>query len=70
MRREDEVRLRHMLDAAREAASFVKGRKRSDLDADYRARVGRREVVSGAPNGGLMTMARERRGAGGRRRKA
>ena len=34
MRREDEVRLRHMLDAAREAASFVEGRKRSDLDAD------------------------------------
>ena len=34
MRREDEIRLRHMLDAAREAASFVEGRERGDLDAD------------------------------------
>lgn len=34
MRREDEVRLRHMRDAAREAIAFVEGRKRSDLDAD------------------------------------
>ena len=28
----DEVRLRHMLDAAKEALSFVQGRSRSDLD--------------------------------------
>ncbi len=28
----DEVRLRHMLDAAREALSFVQGRSRPDLD--------------------------------------
>ena len=34
MRRDDEIRLRHMLDAAREAVSFAYGRVRSDLDAD------------------------------------
>ena len=34
MQREDEVRLRHMLDAAREAVSFAKGRTRADLDRD------------------------------------
>ena len=34
MRRDDAVRLRHMLDAAREALSFVKGRGRLDLDAN------------------------------------
>ncbi len=31
---EDVVRLRHMLDAARKAVDFVRGRKRSDLDTD------------------------------------
>ena len=30
----DEVRLRHMLDAARDAISFAQGRNRSDLDRD------------------------------------
>jgi len=30
----DEVRLRHMLDAARDAISFARGRNRSDLDRD------------------------------------
>lgn len=30
----DDVRLRHMLDAAREAVSFVRDRSRADLDAD------------------------------------
>jgi len=30
----DEVRLRHMLDAAEEAVSFMTGRSRSDLDTD------------------------------------
>ena len=30
----DEVRLRHMLDAARDAISFARGRNRSDLDSD------------------------------------
>lgn len=34
MRKNDLVRLQHMLDAAREAIAFVQGRGRSDLDAD------------------------------------
>ena len=34
MRRDDLVRLRHMLDAAREALSFTAGRGRADLDAN------------------------------------
>ena len=34
MRRDDAIRLRHMLDAAREAMSFAQGRKRTDLDND------------------------------------
>lgn len=34
MQREDEVRLRHMRDAAREAISFARGRERADLDTD------------------------------------
>ncbi len=31
----DAVRLRHILDAAREAVAFTEGRSRSDLDADH-----------------------------------
>lgn len=34
MFRDDEIRLRHMLDAAREAVSFARGRVRADLEAD------------------------------------
>jgi uncharacterized protein with HEPN domain len=34
MRKDDLIRIRHMLDAAREAMSFVKDRKRSDLDTN------------------------------------
>ncbi len=34
MRRDDEIRLRHMLEGTREAMSFAKGRSRSDLDLD------------------------------------
>jgi uncharacterized protein with HEPN domain len=34
MRPEDEVRLRHMLDAARAAVRFAGQRKRGDLDDD------------------------------------
>ena len=34
MRETDRVRLRHMLDAAREAVSFAAGRTRADLDRD------------------------------------
>jgi len=34
MLKDDEIRLRHMLDPALKAVSFVKGRSRSDLDSD------------------------------------
>ena len=34
MHRDDEIRLRHMLEAAREAASFAMGRARDDLETD------------------------------------
>ena len=34
MRKDDEIRLRHMLDAAREAVAFARGRTRGDLDND------------------------------------
>jgi len=34
MRREDAIRVRHMLDAAREALSFAKGKTRADLNTD------------------------------------
>ena len=34
MRKDDEIRLRHMLDAACEAVSFAQGRTRIELDSD------------------------------------
>ena len=34
MHRDDEIRLRHMLEAAREAVSFARGRVRADLETD------------------------------------
>jgi len=34
MRRDDAIRVRHMLDAARESLSFVEGKTRSDLNAN------------------------------------
>lgn len=34
MQREDEIRLRHMLDAATEAVGFSEGRSRGDLERD------------------------------------
>lgn len=34
MRRDDLIRIRHMLDSAREAISFIKDRNRPDLDKD------------------------------------
>jgi len=34
MRKDDAVRLQHMLDAGREARGFARGRSRSDLDSD------------------------------------
>ena len=34
MKRSDEVRIRHILDAARKAAAFAQGRTRGELDED------------------------------------
>jgi uncharacterized protein with HEPN domain len=34
MRKDDAIRLRHMLDAAREAIEFTQGRTRADLNSD------------------------------------
>ena len=34
MQRDDSIRLRHMLDAAREAESFVRDKARGDLESD------------------------------------
>jgi uncharacterized protein with HEPN domain len=34
MRRDEEIRMRHMLDAAREALGFIRGRSRADLSQD------------------------------------
>ncbi len=34
MRKDDRVRIRHMLEAAQEAVTFVSGRARADLDQD------------------------------------
>ena len=31
---EDEVRLRHMLDAAKKAAQYFKGKSRQEIDSD------------------------------------
>lgn len=39
MRRDDEIRLRHMLDAARETMSFAEGYSRTDLDTDRKTTV-------------------------------
>ena len=36
MLKDDQIRLRHMLDAAREAVSFSRGRTRKDLETDRR----------------------------------
>lgn len=33
-KREDRIRLQHMLDASRQAVTFVHGRHRGDLDSD------------------------------------
>lgn len=34
MRKDDTIRLRHMLDAAQEAIEFAQGHTRADLDGD------------------------------------
>ena len=39
MREHDAIRLRHMLDAAREAMSFARGRVRDDLETDRQLRL-------------------------------
>jgi len=53
MQRDDAVRLRHMLDAAKEAIGFALGRARADLDADRQlvlALVKAIEIVGEAAN--------------------
>jgi len=42
MRKGDVARLRHMLDAAREARFFTEGRSRADLDTDRQVEAIRR----------------------------
>jgi uncharacterized protein with HEPN domain len=34
MRKDDRIRLQHMLDAANEALTFIQGKNRADLDID------------------------------------
>ena len=34
MRKDDAIRLRHMLEAAKDAEDFIKGKKRDDLGKD------------------------------------
>jgi hypothetical protein len=64
----DAVRIRHILDAARQATAFVQGRSRTDLDADHmlslalvraarnnwRGRARGLRVVSGGPSGSRL----------------
>jgi len=53
MCKDDEIRFRHMLDAAREAVEFVKGCERGDLDTDRKlvlALVKDIEIVGEAAN--------------------
>jgi len=54
MVRDDQVRLRHMFDAAKEAVGFVKGRSRSELDINRMlslSLVRLLEVIGEAANG-------------------
>ncbi len=48
MREDDRIRLRHMLDAAREAVHFAEGKSRDDLDGDFQ--------ISGTSRNGLMIL--------------
>lgn len=53
MCKDDEIRLRHMLDAAREAVAFVQGSERGDLEGDRKlvlALVKDIEIVGEAAN--------------------
>lgn len=45
MQPDDEVRLRHLIDAARTATGFVDGRERGDLDADEMLRLALTKLV-------------------------
>ena len=59
---EDRIRLRHMLDHAREALTMVNGRSRSDLDTDRQlnlALVRLLEIVGEAANR-VLTETRDR----------
>lgn len=45
MQPEDEVRLRHLVDAARTAVEFVEGRERGDIEADEMLRLALTKLV-------------------------
>jgi uncharacterized protein with HEPN domain len=45
MQPEDEVRIRHLIDAASTAAQFVEGRERGDLDTDEMLRLALTKLV-------------------------
>lgn len=45
MQPEDEVRIRHLIDAARTAAHFVEGRERPDLDTNEMLRLALTKLV-------------------------
>lgn len=58
MREDDEIRLRHMLEAAREALSFTQQRARADLDTDRQlvlSLVKDIEIIGEAANGTAET---------------
>lgn len=80
MTKEDEIRLRHMADAAREVASFSAGRTRGDLDDDRqlvmalvnaeharKTPMARTDRIHGDKAGMVRVGGLERRGAGLRR---
>ncbi len=61
MHKKDDVRLRHMRDAARRAVEFAKGRNRADLDLDLMlvfALVKAIEIVGEAANQASSSTAR------------
>ena len=49
MQRDDEIRLRHMLDAAREAVSFAHARVRTDLETDRQLLLSRTSKLLAKP---------------------
>jgi len=59
---DDEIRLRHVLDAASEAVDFTKGHRRADLDTDRKlslSLVRLLEVIGEAARGITMEFRRE-----------